>query len=98
MYRRATELMEAELGDELVALDAERGECFGFNDIATVIWRNLERPKSFAQLRDVLLAEYDVAPGQCEAELRELLDDLLAKGLLATAEQDGTSSDSEHFS
>jgi hypothetical protein len=74
--------MEAELGDELVALDSNAGECFGFNSVATSVWRQLEQPKSFDQLRDSLLEEYEVDPQQCTRELQELLDDLVAKGLV----------------
>jgi hypothetical protein len=76
------DLMEAELGDELVALDPNVGECFGFNSVATAIWRQLEQPRSFEQLRDALLCEYDVEPEQCARELQELLNDLSAKGLV----------------
>jgi Coenzyme PQQ synthesis protein D (PqqD) len=84
MYERATELMEAELGDELVALEPQRGECFGFNSVATFVWQALREPKSFAQLRDALVEEYDVEPEQCSRELKDLLADLQAKGLVAS--------------
>ena len=85
-YRRATDLMEANLGDELVALDPKGGECFGFNSVATSVWRELKQPKSFDELREMLLGEYDVDPEQCTRELRELLDDLFAKGLVKSAQ------------
>jgi hypothetical protein len=79
--------MEAELGDELVALDANAGNCFGFNSVATSVWRNLEQPKTFEQLRDALLDEYQVEPEQCARELNELLQDLSQKGLVTVAPQ-----------
>ena len=82
VYERATHLLEADLGDELMALDAEGGHCFGFNSVATGVWRQLVRPKSFAELLEALLAEYDVDREQCRAELGELLDDLVEKGLV----------------
>jgi hypothetical protein len=85
MYKRAIDLMEAELGDELVALDPNAGECFGFSSVATSVWRQLEQPKSFEQLRDALLDEYEVEPEHCARELRELLDNLSARGLVAAA-------------
>jgi hypothetical protein len=84
MYRRTTELMEAELGDELVALDPNAGDCFGFNNVATSVWRHLNEPKSFDEIRDALLDEYEVDPERCAIELQELLDDLAAKGLVAS--------------
>jgi hypothetical protein len=81
-YERATELLEAELGDELMALDVARGSCFGFNSVATDIWRQLASPKSFDQLRDALLAEYAVDSDQCTDELRTLLNELTGMGLV----------------
>jgi hypothetical protein len=76
--------MEADLGDELVALEPTAGECFGFNSVATTVWRELREPKSIEQLREALLNEYDVSPEQCERELRELLAELGAKGLVTS--------------
>ncbi len=82
LYERATQLLEADLGDELMALDVDGGTCFGFNPVATGVWRHLVSPKSFDELKQTLLAEYDVADQQCDDELRELLDDLVQKGLV----------------
>jgi hypothetical protein len=84
VYRRALTLMEADIGDELVALDAAAGNCFGFNQVATTVWRSLDRPKTFDQLRDQLLGEYEVSSEQCSSELQELLDDMTASGLVET--------------
>ena len=81
-YERVRELMEAELGDELVALDPGAGECFGFNGVATSVWRLLATPASFAEIRDSLLTDYDVEPEQCSLELKALLDDLTQRGLI----------------
>ena len=82
VYSRSIELMEADLGDELVALDPVAGECFGFNSVATSVWRELAEPKSFDQLRDALLAEYEVKPEQCSVELEALLQDLTRRGFV----------------
>jgi hypothetical protein len=82
-YRRALDLLEAEISDELVALDPSQGECFGFNSVATAVWQQLKEPRSLDQLKAHLLAEYDIDEGTCETELRELLDELEEKGLIA---------------
>lgn len=81
-YERAAELLEAELGDELVALEPQQGSCFGFNNVAAVVWRQLEQPKSFEELKLLLLEEYDVGIEQCTLELKELINDLIGKGLV----------------
>ena len=88
IYRRATELMEADIGDELVGLDPAAGKCFGFNAVATTVWRLLERPLSFDQIRSILLDEYDVSAEQCSSELRDLLDVLVGKGLIDASPAD----------
>ena len=82
-YRRAVELLEADINDELVALDPQQGDCFGFNSVATSVWKQLEVPRSVDELKAHLLTEYDVSEETCDAELRELLDDLETKGLIS---------------
>ena len=89
VYQRAIELMEADIGDELVALDPEAGNCFGFNEVATTVWHSLEQPKSFNQLRDELLEEYEVDSEECSRELTDLLEDMLAKRLIKKSPQEG---------
>ena len=81
-YQRKGEVLDAEVGDELVALDVVAGDCFGMNEVAKTVWQSLAEPKSFMQLREELLAEYDVAAAQCEIELKELLEELAAQGLI----------------
>lgn len=83
-YQRAVNLMEAELGDEIVALDVAGGTCFGFNGVASFVWRALAEPRSFEMLREELMGEYEVGLAQCEKELAELLRDLTTKGLITT--------------
>jgi hypothetical protein len=82
VYERAVDLLEAELGDELVALDAEAGTCFGFNEVAASVWRELAQPKTAEALKSALLAEYDIEPEQCGRELDDLLQDLQDRGLI----------------
>ena len=81
--------MEADIGNELVALDPEAGNCFGFNEVATSVWRSLEQPKTFDQLRDELLREYDVGSEQCSRELQMLLKDLISRRLVEKTEAAG---------
>jgi len=84
-YVRARELMEADMDDELVALDPQGGLCFGFNSVATSVWKLLDQPRSAGELQAALHENYEVAPEQCAAEVGELLDDLAAKGLVRAA-------------
>ena len=81
-YVRVRELMEADVDDELVALDPQDGLCFGFNSVATSVWKLLGSPRSLTDLQSSLSEEYEVSPEQCRAEVQELVDQLAAKGLV----------------
>ena len=82
MYERAADLLEAELADEILALDPKEGACFGFNPVAASVWRRLERPASFDDLMRALLEEYDVSDEQCTRELEELIKVMIGHGLV----------------
>jgi hypothetical protein len=88
MYERTTKLLEAEVADELLALDAEAGECFAFNEVAASIWRNLAEPASAKDLREKLLDEYDVSTDQCDTELKAFLEVLIRRGLIRARSPD----------
>ena len=68
--------MEAELGDELVGLEPDRGVCFGFNSVAKRIWQLLAEPRSSEELASALLEEFDVSTIECTDGLNEVLTEL----------------------
>ena len=82
LYTRATDLLAADVGDELVALDVDAGHCYGFSSVAASVWRRLEQPCSFEELKQGLLDEFEVSEDECASDLKALLDDLVGKGLL----------------
>jgi hypothetical protein len=82
-YERAVDLLEAELGDERVALSLENGHCFGFNSVAATVWQALERPRRFDDLKATLLAEYEVGADECAGQLQKLLDEFIAMNLVS---------------
>lgn len=82
VYSRATELMEAEVGHELVALDVEQGKCFGFNAVATTVWRLLGEPRTAEQVCAALEQEFDVSPDECRRDVDTLLSELVSRGLV----------------
>lgn len=82
MYRRLTPLLADDVGDELVALDADSGVCFGFNRVAASVWHLLEEPKTGLQIKDFLIDTYEVAPDQCSREVDALLESLVEQGIV----------------
>jgi hypothetical protein len=87
IYQRRGDILEADIGDELVALNVDDGMCFGFNSVATDVWKMLEQPQSASQLRARLAEQYEVDPERCAAELNSLLDQFVDMGLVALTRQ-----------
>lgn len=79
---RRGEMIETEVDGELVALHIDNGSCYGFNSTATRIWGMIEKPRLLSELTEELMSEYDVDRATCEAQLKELLDELAADGLV----------------
>jgi hypothetical protein len=55
---------------------------FVLNDVAARVYELLERPHALAELRDAIVAEYEVVPETCENDVRLLLRELLDLGLI----------------
>lgn len=82
LVERRGEMIETEVDGELVALHIDNGTCYGFNSTATRIWALIDQPRRLSELRDDLMREFDVDAATCEAELKALLDELAADGLV----------------
>lgn len=79
---RRTGLIEAEIDGEIVALHIDNGTCYGFNITATRIWTMLAERRRVAELRDALVALFQVDPATCERELGALLDEFDKDGFI----------------
>lgn len=82
IVRRLAKLLQEEVDDELVALDVQGGAYYGFNSSARRIWALIEQPKTVGEIRDALVAEFDIDPATCETEVMELLTQLEADKLV----------------
>jgi hypothetical protein len=67
---------------EAAILHLGRGAYFGLDPVGARIWQLLQAPRRVMEIRDALLAEYEVEPGRCEGDLLALLHDLARHGLV----------------
>ena len=81
-FRIPEGLLFQEVSGETVLLDLVSGIYFGLDPVGTRIWALLNEDKSVGQVLDALLEEYEVERGALEADLEELLDRMLASGLI----------------
>ncbi|HEX8615972.1 MAG TPA: PqqD family peptide modification chaperone [Thermoanaerobaculia bacterium] len=74
--------MASEIGGEVVILGVTAGRYFGLDQVGVRIWQLIQSPMSISTIRERLLAEYDVEPARCEADLLRILEQMHASGLI----------------
>lgn len=82
---RSQDLASTEVDGELVLVDIDSGDYFGFDTILTRIWALLDEPTAVSTLIDRLLEEYDVERGVCERDTLEVLNRMLDDKLIRLA-------------
>lgn len=87
VFRKTAELLESDVGEEIVALDVNQGQCYGLNAVGSRVWRLLDTPMSIQDICSTLQDEYEVEPEVCHAEVSRLLADLQSEGLVEVQAQ-----------
>lgn len=82
---RHPDMLSAEIGGEAVMMSIENGAYFGLNPVATRIWDLIDQPRTVSELIAAINDEYDVEPGQCEADVQGFVADMIKRGLAQTA-------------
>jgi len=73
-YSRNEQIIDGELDDNQVMLHLEKGKYFGLTPVGKRIWELIEQPKSFSELTDILLSEFEVTEKQCAQEVQAFLE------------------------
>jgi hypothetical protein len=74
--------VSCDLAGEAAILNLKNGVYYGLDKVGARIWSLVQEPKTFAELRDAMLAEYEVEPAQLESDLRALLHQLAEQELI----------------
>ena len=74
--------VSCDLSGEVAILDLKAGMYYGLNEIGARIWRLVKEPKTFRELLDLLLDEYEVERKDCEKDVSSLLADMARVGLV----------------
>ena len=73
-------------GGSLVLLDIDSGEYFSTNDVGALIWDLTDGVRSVSTIVSAVAAEYDVELDVVEADVMELVDELIRESLLIPQE------------
>ena len=82
-YRQNPSIAWNVIGDQVVAVSlGEERRIHEFSEVASVIWQHLNSGINFEELHQVVVDQFEVEPAEARKDLRDLLDDLTAKGLV----------------
>lgn len=70
------------IGEESVLLNLKNEQYFGLDPMGTQMWQTLTTSDSIQAAFETLLAEYDVSAEVLRSDLTDLLEKLLAHGLV----------------
>jgi len=88
LIRVTGEQVTADLADEeVVILNLKDKVYYGLNPIGGHVWKLVQEPKTFREIRDTLLQEYDVEPEVCTRDLLALLSEMQERGLIEVGEK-----------
>jgi len=78
----ARDQVACDVAEEVVVLNLASGVYYGLNPVGARVWSLIQQPRTFAELRDQLLQEYEVESASLEADLRALLTELADQRLI----------------
>lgn len=81
------EQVSCDFNGESVILNLKNDSYYGLNEVGTFVWDMIKEPKTFCQIKDAILTKYEVDPNECERDLLELVNDLLANELAQVSEE-----------
>jgi hypothetical protein len=81
---RRQDVMTADMPDgELVMMSMERAMYYGMQEVAALIWHQLDKPTTAARVCEQLLTQFDdVQRDQCQREVLSFLNDLHQEKLI----------------
>jgi hypothetical protein len=74
--------ISSDLVEETVILNLKSGVYHGLNQVGTTVWKLIQQPRNFGEIRDAVLTEYEVSVEECDRDLRQLLENLAAQDLV----------------
>ena len=74
--------VSSRVGDEVAVLDLDRAIYYGLNPVGARIWSLLQEPVRLDRLAAAVSEEYDVESETVRRDVMELVERLLAEGLV----------------
>lgn len=86
----AKDQVSCDLAGEAAILNTKSGVYYGLDPVGARIWNLMQQPRPVAEIQNAITDEYDVKPEQCARDLANLLEKLLAEGLIEVKNGSGS--------
>ncbi|NEO14257.1 MULTISPECIES: PqqD family peptide modification chaperone [unclassified Moorena] len=86
----AKEQLSSDLTGETIILNSKSGVYFGLNAVGASVWNLIQEPKTVNEIRDAILAKYQVEREQCENDILGLLQEMQTEGLIEVGDETAT--------
>ena len=83
MIRKQGDWLAATVGDELVMMSGEKGHYISLSKVGTRVWSLIDTPRTVEDLCGQLMAEFEVSPEVCRAQVEDFLRELAKHGAIA---------------
>ena len=81
--------VSTDLAGEAAILNMDTGIYYGLNPVGAFIWNLIQETKRVKELKEAVLAAYDVTPERCDQDVMTLLEKLHKAGLIEIKEDAG---------
>ena len=82
LYMRTPDVIEADVGGEIVLLHTQSWQYFEFDKVGSAIWGLLSAPASLDALVASLTNQFEVDETRCREETRSFLNEMIEQGLI----------------
>ena len=82
VYKLSGKALFTAVGEDIVALNVDDGQCYGMERVTAAVWRLLEKPMSIDTICERLVELYAVDPAVCRADVERLFGQLRSEGLI----------------
>lgn len=90
LYQAISEQLSGDLGGEAVVLSLKTGKYYGLNLLGARIWELLRDPITLSSIEATIMAEFDVQPDECHAEVNSFIGLLESEGLIERVDDTGS--------
>jgi hypothetical protein len=82
LIKRSTDQIACDMGGEVVILDLKSGNYYGLDAVGARVWELIEAPTALADIRRIIMDEYEVDAETCERDILAFVNQMQAVGIV----------------